>query len=106
MYTTHGHFIEGTIKFPGEEPEKVVRCGGPGLCDPCSTEAWFANRSQTSDIHFHSSNAPQETFSQHSDDELRLEIVTMVFNSGITLDPDRIIESSTKLYNFIRNINN
>lgn len=101
MYTSHGHFIEGTIKFPGEEPENVIRCGGPGLCRTCSTEAWLANKGQLIDIHTHRNDN-----SKYSDDDLRFEIVQMVVNTRIDLDVDHIIESSTKLYNFIRNINN
>lgn len=40
MYTKHGHQIRGT-PVEGEKPEKVARCGGPGLCAACSIEAIF-----------------------------------------------------------------
>lgn len=36
-YTTHGHHIPGTTKEG--RPDKVARCGGPGLCKTCSMEA-------------------------------------------------------------------
>ncbi len=38
-YTSHGHHIPGTILAvrPGGP---VARCGGPGLCDKCSAEAY------------------------------------------------------------------
>lgn len=36
-YTTHGHAIEGLIQVG--KPEKVARCGGPGLCTICSRQA-------------------------------------------------------------------
>lgn len=39
MYTSHGHHIVGTIK--SAPPEKVARCGGPGLCELCSKESLF-----------------------------------------------------------------
>jgi hypothetical protein len=37
-YTSHGHQIRGTaVTYP--QPLKVMRCGGPGLCNQCSREA-------------------------------------------------------------------
>lgn len=36
-YTTHGHHIMGTTK--NGHPDRVARCGGPGLCPSCSSEA-------------------------------------------------------------------
>lgn len=36
MYTTHGHHIPGTTTE--NPPEKIQRCGGPGLCGPCSNQ--------------------------------------------------------------------
>lgn len=41
MYTKHGHQIRGT-PVEGEKPDKVARCGGPGLCSACSIETVFA----------------------------------------------------------------
>jgi hypothetical protein len=41
MYTSHGHHIKGTI-LGDETPPQVARCGGPGLCRQCSTEAQIA----------------------------------------------------------------
>jgi hypothetical protein len=38
VYTTHGHHISNSVEDP-DKPEKVVRCGGPGLCAQCSKEA-------------------------------------------------------------------
>ncbi len=38
-WTTHGHSIPGvTVDGPGRPP--VYRCGGPGLCETCSAEAF------------------------------------------------------------------
>lgn len=37
-YTSHGHWVgPGEPSQPG--PRLVARCGGPGLCAPCSVEA-------------------------------------------------------------------
>lgn len=37
MYTSHGHQIPGTpVEGP---PRDKARCGGPGLCTTCSSEA-------------------------------------------------------------------
>lgn len=37
-YTAHGHKITG-MPDTGPVPDRVARCGGPGICLPCSTEA-------------------------------------------------------------------
>ena len=37
-YTTHGYHISGTVK-DDPPPDSVARCGGPGLCGQCGTEA-------------------------------------------------------------------
>jgi hypothetical protein len=37
-YTSHGHYIEGTINTVGR-PDTRTRCGGPGMCAQCSKEA-------------------------------------------------------------------
>lgn len=42
-YTTHGHHIQGT-PTAGAKPERVARCGGPGLCRMCSLESSAAQR--------------------------------------------------------------
>lgn len=36
-YTKHGHHVTGTVMT--NKPNAVARCGGPGLCGPCSIEA-------------------------------------------------------------------
>ncbi|WP_299488813.1 DUF6275 family protein [uncultured Gordonia sp.] len=37
-YTSHGHQVAGTpVETP--RPDRVARCGGPGLCKVCSPEA-------------------------------------------------------------------
>ena len=36
-YTRHGHHIDGTVMT--NKPNTVARCGGPGICGPCSIEA-------------------------------------------------------------------
>lgn len=41
-YTSHGHYIEGTVNTVGR-PDTRDRCGGPGLCGRCSREAINAN---------------------------------------------------------------
>lgn len=41
MYTTHGHYIPGTSD-KHERPDNVARCGGPSLCNLCSSEAMQA----------------------------------------------------------------
>lgn len=38
-FTSHGHHISGTILIDADKPERVARCGGPGLCSECSKEA-------------------------------------------------------------------
>lgn len=45
MWTSHGHQIPNTPVDP-EGPAKVARCGGPGLCNQCSTEILHGLRSQ------------------------------------------------------------
>lgn len=37
-YTSHGHHIEGSPLDTGDAPPKA-RCGGPGLCSLCSSQA-------------------------------------------------------------------
>lgn len=37
-YTTHGHHITGSPEDLGDAPPKA-RCGGPGLCGVCSSQA-------------------------------------------------------------------
>lgn len=37
-WTRHGHPITGRVQYP-PEPTSRARCGGPGLCDPCSRDA-------------------------------------------------------------------
>jgi hypothetical protein len=37
-WTSHGHHISGST-ITEHRPEKVARCGGPGLCRECSREA-------------------------------------------------------------------
>lgn len=39
MFTRHGHHIEGTTGVAKPEGMEVARCGGPGLCPGCSTDA-------------------------------------------------------------------
>ena len=46
-FTSHGHRILGTTDT-GPFEGSVARCGGPGLCAPCSMEATTARRSQWS----------------------------------------------------------
>jgi len=36
-YTKHGHHIDGTVMT--NKPKEMARCGGPGVCGPCSIEA-------------------------------------------------------------------
>lgn len=36
-WTAHGHHIPGTIMYD-DRPEQVARCGGPGMCGPCTRE--------------------------------------------------------------------
>lgn len=38
MYTSHGHHIQGSV-VDTQKPDKIARCGGPGLCETCSVEA-------------------------------------------------------------------
>lgn len=42
VYTSHGHHIKGTILSDEPKPPIVVRCGGPGMCSKCSSEALVA----------------------------------------------------------------
>lgn len=44
-FTTHGHHIKGTILSVTARPN-IARCGGPGLCDICSTEAYMLTSAQ------------------------------------------------------------
>lgn len=37
-YTSHGHLIPGS-PVDAESPEKIFRCGGPGLCAVCTRES-------------------------------------------------------------------
>ena len=36
-WTTHGHRIDGQVQVG--TPDRVARCGGPGLCAKCSRQA-------------------------------------------------------------------
>lgn len=36
-YTSHGHYIWGTI-IDKKRPSSVVRCGGPKICSVCAKE--------------------------------------------------------------------
>ena len=47
-WTSHGHDIEGVTVAGGERPPRA-RCGGPGLCGPCSLEATQARNLQRID---------------------------------------------------------
>lgn len=38
--TSHGHHIPGSPEEVGDVPPKA-RCGGPGLCGPCSAQSAF-----------------------------------------------------------------
>lgn len=39
-WTRHGHAVAGvTVAGPKPPDLKVARCGGPGLCHPCSMDA-------------------------------------------------------------------
>lgn len=47
-WTRHGHVIPGvTVAGPGRPP--VARCGGPGLCHPCSMDAAAAQTRPAAD---------------------------------------------------------
>lgn len=37
-YTTHGHHIPGTFVDAQKPAQPVARCGGPGMCQPCSLQ--------------------------------------------------------------------
>jgi hypothetical protein len=41
MYTTHGHYIQGTPR--DQPPDRVVSCGGPTKCRKCYFEIASAN---------------------------------------------------------------
>lgn len=59
MYTSHGHHITGASEE--NQPTKVTRCGGAGLCSLCSQEIAAYTKSLSKP---ESKNTPQETFGE------------------------------------------
>jgi len=77
MYTRHGHQIDGTI-VETPLPEKVARCGGPGLCAQCSIDA---------------SSAPKEKHTENT-----LFIVQRVLH-GAGLNDHQVLETINEFQN-------
>lgn len=48
-WTSHGYHIDGTVKT-GTAPDSTARCGGPGLCLSCSSDASYALREISKEI--------------------------------------------------------
>lgn len=81
MFTKHGHHIPGTV-LGEERPEKVIRCGGPGLCKECSEEvqrAMFAPENSYEPLVLESTPATVHQIppAPLSDEELRLECLKL-----------------------------
>jgi hypothetical protein len=38
-FTRHGHLVAGFSAAGWDEPNVVARCGGPGICGECATDA-------------------------------------------------------------------